>query len=186
MGSNRECVTILLGSNAAGKLLPPMLILDYVRVPVWTRTMPPNWVFGTSKSGWMNGELFFDYISQHFLPWLYKNNVPFPVVLFVDGHRSHMTLMLSEFCSRNRIILIALHPNSTHLLQPMDVSFFGPLKKNWKKVRTDWNMENRAQNFKKENIPETVQKAIELTLKNPNTIPNGFRATGRPIICKIE
>lgn len=47
--------------------------------------------------------------------------------------KSHLTLHLSDFCSANGIELIALYPNSTHILQPMDLAVFRPLKVAWRK-----------------------------------------------------
>ncbi|KAJ8914047.1 hypothetical protein NQ315_017566 [Exocentrus adspersus] len=49
-----------------------------------------------------------------------------------DGHKSHMTLPLSRFCKQQDIILYALPPNTTHILQPADVSVFKPMKQEWK------------------------------------------------------
>lgn len=44
-----------------------------------------------------------------------------------------MGLQLSEFCQNNGVILITLPPNSTYMLQPLDIAFFGPLKMNWRR-----------------------------------------------------
>lgn len=76
---------------------------------------------------------FFKYVVNILEPHI--QNVPKPVVLFLDNHSSHVSLQLSEFCQEKGIILVALPPNSTHILQPLDVSFFKPLKSN------NWNKE---------------------------------------------
>lgn len=39
----------------------------------------------------------------------------------------------SQFCEKNGIILVALLPNATHILQPMDVAVFRSLKEPWRK-----------------------------------------------------
>ena len=44
------------------------------------------------------------------------------MLLFMDGHKSHMTLELSKFCEENGIILYALPPSTIHIMQPADVS----------------------------------------------------------------
>lgn len=36
-----------------------------------------------------------------FHKWLIQNSIPLPVLLFVDGHKSHLTLNLREFRSKN-------------------------------------------------------------------------------------
>jgi hypothetical protein len=50
------------------------------------------------------------------------------VLYLVDGHRSHLTFNVSKFCAENGIILFALYPNATHILQPADVALFKPRK----------------------------------------------------------
>lgn len=112
----------------------PMVLFAYERIPQSVvALMPDNWGLGKSESGWMTREFFFEYVSNIFYPWIIKNAIPLPVILYVDGHKSHLTLHLSSFCSEKGIILISLYPNSTHLLQPMDVGVFKPFKNGWKK-----------------------------------------------------
>lgn len=53
--------------------------------------------------------------------------------MYIDGHSSHITLPLSEFCCEKKIILVVLCPNSTHILQPMDVCLFRTFKMPWRK-----------------------------------------------------
>lgn len=67
------------------------------------------------------------------------------LVLFLDGHSSHLSLELSEFCKENRIIIVALFPNATHILQPQDVSVFGPMKQKWKKICRQWRIGHDGQ-----------------------------------------
>lgn len=111
-GDEKENVTVLTEKGA-----PPMIVFSYTRVPGQISAyVPSEWVIGTSYNGWMCGPTFYGYITNIFLPWLDKENIPRSVLLFMDGHVSHMTLHLSEFCSANGVILIALFPNSTHLL----------------------------------------------------------------------
>lgn len=52
----------------------------------------------------------------------------------IDGHKSHLTLHLSKFCAEHEIVLIALHPNATHIIQPLYISFFRTLKSNRQQI----------------------------------------------------
>lgn len=90
----------------------------------------------------MNGDVFFEWMANHFIPYLEKEKVEFPIILFVDGHRSHLTMHLSELCEAKGVILVALHPNCTHMLQPADVSVFAPLKKGWQAHVREWKFNN--------------------------------------------
>lgn len=76
----------------------------------------------------MKPEVFYEYIANVFHPFLIGHSIQFPIILFVDGHKSHFTYQLRYLCSQLNIILIALYPNATRILQPADVAAFKPLK----------------------------------------------------------
>ncbi|XP_043494007.1 MFS-type transporter clz9-like isoform X2 [Polistes fuscatus] len=162
----------------AGDLAPPLVVFSYKRVPNNIReNMPHDWAAGKSDNGWMNGENFFEYIANIFYPWLIDNKIKFPVVLYIDGHSSHLTMTVSEFCREKQIVLVALHPNATHILQPLDVSFFHPLKLAWRTVVTDWRMKNNGQKITKEAFASLLKTAVD-TLDTRTILGNGFKTTG--------
>ncbi len=49
-------------------------------------------------------------------------------LLIVDDQAFHMTTEFTTFTRAHKIICLSLPPHSTYLLQPLDVSVFGPLK----------------------------------------------------------
>lgn len=111
-----------------------------------------------------------------FLPWLQKENIPFPIILFMDGHSSHVSLPLSTFCSKNGIHLVAVFPNTTHLLQPLDVSVFHTMKTVWRQKVQEYRMKNDGKQLLKANFPEVLKDVLpDVT---PTIIQNGFRKYG--------
>lgn len=46
----------------------------------------------------------------------------------MDNHSTHSTLEAYTFCKANGIILLTIPPHSSHRLQPLDVTFYSPLK----------------------------------------------------------
>lgn len=50
-------------------------------------------------------------------------------LLILDGHESHHSVDFEKYCEENHIITLCMPPHSSHLLQPLDVGCFGPLKK---------------------------------------------------------
>ena len=56
-----------------------------------------------------------------------------PVVLFVDGHGPHISHSLVSTACKEGVIM-CLPPHSRHLLQPLDVTHYGPLKTVWKEI----------------------------------------------------
>ncbi|XP_044716504.1 DDE superfamily endonuclease domain-containing protein [Hirsutella rhossiliensis] len=49
-------------------------------------------------------------------------------LLVVDGFTGHTTLEFAEYCIKFDIIIAILPPHSTHIMQPLDVGVFQPLK----------------------------------------------------------
>ena len=59
-------------------------------------------------------------------------------VLIGDNLSSHLSESVIQACSKNNIAFICLFPYATHMLQPLDVAWFAPLKKVWRKTLEDW------------------------------------------------
>lgn len=179
-GSEKETITALMTFSAAGEIVTPMVVFPYVRVPAdVVNSVPHDWFLGRSDTGWMVSETFYEYIANGFNKWLIENNVPKPVILFVDGHKSHLTLARSKFCDENQIILYALPPNTTHMMQPADVSVFKPLKSDYKKTVRVW--QNKPENFNTSLTKTTFCPLLKIVLEQKDlskTIINGFRKCG--------
>jgi len=47
-----------------------------------------------------------------------------PAVIFCDGHSSHETPAVMALCRDNNVDVIKLYPHSSHITQPLDLSFF--------------------------------------------------------------
>ena len=103
-----EQITFLCAANAAGDVLPPMQVFAGERFhynPM--ANCIPNAYFGRSTNGWINTELFFGWLANHFG----KQVTIQPVVLLVDGHNSHTDLEVAKFGSKNQILLYCLPPS---------------------------------------------------------------------------
>lgn len=170
-------LTVMFTFSANGRTTPPMIIYPYKRLPPRiVESVPPDWGIGISDNGWMKAELFFEYVSNVLHPYLVKNNVTFPVILFVDGHKTHLTYQLSELCTKLQIVLIALYPNSTRILQPADVAAFKPIKNLWKKSVLEWRRNNPNEQLTKENFAPILKVVVDSI--NERNIISGFRACG--------
>ncbi|CAK1602187.1 unnamed protein product [Parnassius mnemosyne] len=69
----------------------------------------------------MTAEVFYEFIANVFHPYLVSKSVEFPVILYVDGHKTHLNYHLSQLCTHLKIELIALYPNASRIIQPADV-----------------------------------------------------------------
>ena len=80
-----------------------------------------------SESAWITADLFLDYL-KHFAAYT-KCSKDSPVLLILDGHKSHTkNLPTIEYACDNGIVMLSLPPHTSHKLQPLDRSFFKPLK----------------------------------------------------------
>lgn len=172
---NKENMTILITANAAGDIAPPLALVSYKKIPIdIAATANPEWSIGRTENGWMTCQSFFEYMANVFVPYI--KDLQKPVIFIVDGHSSHMSLQLSQFCMEKEIILIGLPPNATHIMQPLDVSFFGPLKKSWSKELDRFKLTKNAEPKKCHVLP--ILESILEQEKFKQDLINGFKACG--------
>ncbi|XP_017885313.1 uncharacterized protein LOC108628111 [Ceratina calcarata] len=175
-GKETETVTVLCSFSAAGASLPPMIMFPYKRIPAYlTKSVPADWSIGRSESGWTVSSTFYQYIANVFYPWCVKQNVQFPVIYFLNGHKSHLSLELSDFCTEHNIILVSLFPHATHIIQPCDVAIFRPMKYKWRDVVELYQQETQAL-LTKATFAPLFKKAFDRL--SVDTIKNGFRKCG--------
>ena len=140
-GCGKMQVTVLACTCATGHAIPPMVIFDRKTLnPELTNGEVPGTVYGLSSNGWMNRELFSGWFTKHFIPHASSSR---PLLLLLDGHMSHYSPDMIKMAAAQKVILCALPPNTTHLLQPLDKGCFSPLKSYWKQVVQEFVAKNR-------------------------------------------
>jgi len=72
-------------------------------------------------------DIFADWMN-HFINNV-KPNEAFKVLLILDGLKSHThNLNALEKAKKSGVIMLLLPPHTSHRTQPLDISFFKPLK----------------------------------------------------------
>lgn len=94
----------------------------------WITGGPTGAVYGTTDSGWMTEQSFYEWMSDFFLPHIDEQSDGRPYLLLLDGHASHVSLRVRELAEAHNVFLFLLLPHSSHLCQPLDVAVFGPMK----------------------------------------------------------
>jgi len=125
----------------------------------------------------MTYEVFYEYIVNIFHPFLFSQVVIFPLVLFVDGHKSHLTYQLIVLYNKLKIEIIALYPNATKILQPAEVTVFRPVKMYWRKAVRDWHAKRPGEVLNKVTFAPLLREDIDFAAK-PETFVKGFQACG--------
>lgn len=121
-------ITVICCMSAVGNFIPPMIIYPRKRhSPQLEKDGPLGAVYENSNNGWTNEELFVKWL-QHFVKTVAPSKEK-PVLLILDNHYSHSTLESYNFCREHFITIVSIPPHTSHMLQPLDVVFYGPLKK---------------------------------------------------------
>jgi DDE superfamily endonuclease len=175
---NREWVTVIQGVNSQGWTVPPFVIVaGKNHLASWYQNsgFPPDWVIAVSENGWTTNERGMDWI-QHFDKHTKARTVGGYRLLVLDGHESHHSDEFEEYCKDNNIITLCMPPHSSHLLQPLDVGIFGPLKKAYGRQIEDM-MQAYIFHITKDDFFPAFYAAFKETMTESN-IQGGFRGAG--------
>ena len=120
-----------------GHLLPLYVVYKSQHIwSSWCEGGPQNCRFNRTNSGWIDNVTFEDWFESVFLGEVRKKTGT--KVLIGDNLLAHMSVRILNLCETHDIKFVFLPPNSTHMLQPLDVAYFGPLKRIWRRVLTNW------------------------------------------------
>jgi hypothetical protein len=176
----QEWITAIEVVDAAGVVGPPLLIFKSKHLSTgWVPDhAPPDWSFTTSKSGWTSDSHGYQWLTEVFEPWS-RQRLPDPAarrMLIMDGHSSHVTARVISFCMQNAIDLLIMPPHCSHVLQPLDVSVFAPLKRALGK-ETDKVARLDSSRIARVQWTEMYIRAHKTAFSMSN-ICSGWRATG--------
>ncbi|KAB0804870.1 hypothetical protein PPYR_01840 [Photinus pyralis] len=176
MDVSKSSTSVMMAITAAGHLQPPYVVYKAVHLyPTWIEDGPEGAMYNRTKSGWFDAMTFEDWFDKIILP--YFRNLLGKKVLIGDNLESHISLHVLEACEQHSINFVLLPPNGTHLLQPLDVAFFAPMKKAWREILREWKNKNRGC-IPKSDFPRLFNKCIKNIENIENNIKSGFRGCG--------
>jgi len=178
---NREWVTAIECVNASGWALPPFMILaGKVHQSSWYRDLPLDWIVGVSDNGWTTDALGFEWV-KHFNQHTAARTAGVYRLLILDGHSSHATPEFDQFCTENKIITLCMPPHTSHLLQPLDVSCYSPLKRAYGREVEELARQGVYHVDKIDFL--TIYTRIRTAVFTQQNIQAGFQATGLVPLC---
>jgi len=173
---SKSAISIMYCGNVVGTFLPPMVVYKAQNCySEWSKGGPAGCIYEATKSGWFDSRCFQLWFSNIFLEHVRPQ--PGTKVIIGDNLASHFTLDVIQSAADNNIRFICLLPNATHLLQPLDIAVFRPLKVEWRKILERWRKESRC----KGSIPKNQFPGLLLQLQSklkPENITAGFKASG--------
>lgn len=179
--SSRSWMTILECISATGRPLSPLATFEgktvqQQRFPVDIDFLD-TWYLTASEKGWTNDNFVLVWLKNIFIPQTKPAKEEEKRILIVDGHKCHQTTEFMFECYSNNIHIIFLIPNSSHVLQPLDLAFFGRVKNAYRKELNKLTVIDDSTQFSKALLIECYYKARKASLASKNIIA-GWKASG--------
>jgi DDE superfamily endonuclease/Tc5 transposase DNA-binding domain len=174
--NSRDLVTSVEAVSAGGAVIEEMLILPgKTHLERFYTDLGDNVLVGLSDTGYTNDELSYQYII-HFDRQSKKTQRGAHRILLCDGCGSHITREILEFCEQRLIHMFVLPPHTSHILQPLDVVLFQPLKHFHAKA-VDNATRTGCSDFNKLEFLAAIHGIRQQTFKK-NSILSSFRECG--------
>jgi len=116
-------------------------------------------------------------MPQVFIPWVKTLPQDEVKVLISDNLAAHLSPVVIAQCEEYNIRFIFLPENATHMLQPLDVTVFGPMKRRWREILADWKEDNMKRGVNYSTIPKQVSVNINYQYQTYGTVPTGTYVT---------
>jgi hypothetical protein len=175
---NRETITVIACVSAAGKALPPHIIVkgktQRSLMGFNTEVAPQGTNWSWSETGWTKQGLAKLWFTNTFLANIGPDR---PQVLVLDGHDSHNFLEMIELARENQIEIVELPSHTSNWLQPCDRTLFKPLKDYYREEAQELMSKFPGIVTCRSNFTGLFVKAWEKSMTNDNIV-SGFKACG--------
>jgi 4-hydroxybenzoate polyprenyltransferase len=136
-----------------------------------------GWNFDATDNGWTSDATALEWLKKVFIPQTAPRDPKEARLLILDGHGSHETTEFMWECFKNNIHLLFLPPHTSHVLQPLDLSIFSPLKHAYRKRLGALALQNDSTPIGKQNFLNCYKQAREDALTEKNC-KQGWAASG--------
>ncbi|XP_055306652.1 jerky protein homolog-like [Sitodiplosis mosellana] len=170
----KERLTFMLTANSGGSHKVKPLIIGKSKNPRCFKGFINPLPYANSKSAWMTRDIFRAWFFNHFVKevreFARENNLPPKAILLIDNCPAHEELQTDD----GNIITIALPPNVTSVLQPMDQSPINVFKMNYRKLLLSSVVANENTNIiqalKEHNIRDAIVMMKDVWANFSNTL----------------
>lgn len=168
-----ENVTIVACGNAVGNVIPPMVLFKGKRMK---QELADNLPVGSIVEMTPKGSM----TSQTFVRWLHHFNrykSAGECLVIMDGAKCHLDYSIVEAAEDMGVTLLCLPSNTTHELQPMDKSVFGPFETFWDDELMNFWTTFEDHEFNKQRFGYVFTPVWDKSA-TPKNVKAGFEACG--------
>ena len=130
----------------------------------------------TTDSGWTDGKIFYEWLV-HFQDYVRASSEK-KCIIILDNHSSHMYLPAINYARRHGIEFLAIPPHTSQRLQPLDRTFFGPLKTFYSQEADKWMVNHPGRRIAEFEITKLFRAAYERAATTMQNSVSGFQSTG--------
>ncbi|XP_018571176.1 uncharacterized protein LOC108910910 [Anoplophora glabripennis] len=171
----RRCGAITR-TNSDSNYIPPLFIYPRQRLPGhFSKDGPLGSIYKCSKSGWITEDIFLEWL-EHFTKFI-RCDSDNPVLLVMDKDISHTSYKVYKFCKAHVIVVVSLPPHTSHRLQPLDFTFFSPLKTAYNNECSTYLKTNTFAKILQEDIAMLFARSYNRVATIEKAV-KGFQCTG--------
>ncbi|SPO28404.1 related to transposase [Ustilago trichophora] len=135
---NMDEIGFQFGQGGSEQILPLVIITKGASHMVGEHrkmaNVPASWHFAKTDRGWTTQELAIDWLKTVFDANTTPSTPSEWRLLIIDGHNSHTSTEFLVTAWNHRIIPFCFPAHLTHIMQPLDVSVFGPVSAAYKQI----------------------------------------------------
>ncbi|KAE8741818.1 hypothetical protein FOCC_FOCC012650 [Frankliniella occidentalis] len=156
MTTSKTPISLIFAGTSSGTLLPPFVVYESKELfESCTTGGPPGARYHRSPSGWFDKIIFEEWFRTT------AETVDGVKVGIGDNVSYHFNKAVFDLCAEHNIKFVYLPPNSTHLLQPLDVTFVSPLKNACRNILNDRKQKSRNKTLTQPSFPRLLKKLMD-------------------------
>ena len=176
----KEHITLLGCCSNKGRVMPPLLL---VKGKKKTRKLSDALLaesnLQVTENGWISKKVFTEWFG-YFLDTIerLKDNPDRKWhLLILDGHKSHILEEYRDLGREERVLVCILPSHCSHILQPCDLAWFGPMKQRLARLAAQWRKDRPNATMTRFDLMRLMQEAYYLSATVSN-IEAAWRKSG--------
>jgi hypothetical protein len=175
---NGEWVSVIECASATGEDVRPTVIFkgNTPQTTWFTLQGGPKWLYTCSPKAWVTTDIALTWLTTVFIPDTDRGDGKWRLLL-LDGQTTHKTPQFLRTAYKNKVRLFFLPAHSSHVLQPLDLCFFSPLKRQYRAAIAKLAIWDDGAPVKKQRFVHQYQLAREDILQR-RVVLKGWKAAG--------